>query len=160
LPSAPASDHQLNLEFSIPLKDNTSRQTNEWKNGYTSINALSGSMAILDTKAEVLASQSDVSFWFAQQTLFDQFRGCKACRWKPSTDCPTGKSVVVANSCPAPFAKIFRFPLWPNHLYIPRRPTPLEGRIAIVTDAGRDAVDAAASGDARGWQGGSIRPVS
>jgi hypothetical protein len=26
------------------------------------------------------------------------------------------------------------------------RPTPLEGRIAIVTDAGRDAVDAAASG--------------
>jgi hypothetical protein len=38
--------------------------------------------------------------------------------------------------------------------------TPLEGRIAIVTDAGRDAVDAAASGDARGWQGGSIRPVS
>ncbi len=27
-----------------------------------------------------------------------------------------------------------------------RRPTPLQGRIAIVTDAGWDAVDAAASG--------------
>jgi hypothetical protein len=37
---------------------------------------------------------------------------------------------------------------------------PTEGRIAIVTDAGRDAVDAAASGDVRGWQGGSTRPVS
>ena len=35
-------------------------------------------------------------------------------------------------------------------------PTPLEGRIAIVTDAGRDAVDAAASGAQRdgraGWR--------
>jgi hypothetical protein len=36
----------------------------------------------------------------------------------------------------------------------------MKGRIAIVTDAGRDAVDAVASGDVRGWQGGSIRPVS
>jgi hypothetical protein len=34
------------------------------------------------------------------------------------------------------------------------------GALAIVIDAGRDAVDAAASGDARGWQGGSTRPVS
>jgi hypothetical protein len=30
-----------------------------------------------------------------------------------------------------------------------------EGRLAIVTDVGQDAVDAAASGDVRGWQGGS-----
>src|SRR5712664_4841847 len=57
--------------------------------------------------------------------------------------CPTGKSV---NCCPAPFAKIFLFRLYPNHIYIARRLVPLEGRIAIVTDAGRDAVDAAASG--------------
>jgi hypothetical protein len=56
---------------------------------------------------------------------------------------PTGKSV---NCCPAPFAKIFPFSPNPNQIYIVSRPTPLEGRIAIVTDAGRDAVDAAASG--------------
>ena len=44
--------------------------------------------------------------------------------------------------CPALFAKIFRFPRRANHLYklAPSRPT--EGRFAIVTDAGRDAVDA------------------
>src|SRR6266478_5597015 len=60
-----------------------------------------------------------------------------------SADCPTGKSV---NCCPAPFAKIFPFRLYPNHFYIVSRLVPLEGRIAIVTDAGRDAVDAAASG--------------
>src|SRR5712692_7395267 len=63
-------------------------------------------------------------------------------------------------SCPAPFAKIFRFRPDPNQIHNSRRLVPHEGRIAIVTDAGRDAVDAAASGDARGWQGGSTRPVS
>jgi hypothetical protein len=42
----------------------------------------------------------------------------------------------ISESCPAPFAKIFLFSPDPNHFYIPRRPTPLEGRIAIVTDAG------------------------
>src|SRR6266404_3476151 len=57
--------------------------------------------------------------------------------------CPTGKSV---NCCLPPFAKIFLFRLYPNHFYIHRRLAPLQGRIAIVTDAGRDAVDAAASG--------------
>ena len=46
--------------------------------------------------------------------------------------------------CPAPFAKIFPFQLDPNQHYIPRRPVPREGRFAIVTDAGRDAVDAGA----------------
>src|SRR6185437_13544644 len=30
----------------------------------------------------------------------------------------------------------------PNHLHISRRLVPMEGRIAIVTNAGRDAVDA------------------
>jgi hypothetical protein len=58
-------------------------------------------------------------------------------------DCLTGKSV---NCCLPPFAKIFLFRLTPNHFYIVSRLVPLEGRIAIVTDAGRDAVDAAASG--------------
>ena len=44
------------------------------------------------------------------------------------------------------FLKKFRFALDPNQIYIHRRPVPLQGRIAIVTDAGRDAMDAAASG--------------
>ena len=55
---------------------------------------------------------------------------------------------------PAPFAKIFPFRAYPNHLYIPRRLVPLEGRIAIVTDAGRDAVDAAALSEARDGRAG------
>ena len=38
--------------------------------------------------------------------------------------------------------KYFRFTADPNHLHIRFRLVPLEGRIAIVTDAGRDAVDA------------------
>jgi hypothetical protein len=40
--------------------------------------------------------------------------------------------------------KIFLFPSDPNHRLIPRHPVPNEGRFAIVTDVGRDAVDAAA----------------
>src|SRR5258708_7354868 len=59
----------------------------------------------------------------------------------------------IRESCPAPFAKIFLFPPDPNHFYIHRRLVPLEGRIAIVTDAGWDAVDAAASGAQRESQG-------
>jgi hypothetical protein len=47
---------------------------------------------------------------------------------------------------PVLFPKIFPFPSDPNQIYKPRRLTPREGRIAIVTDAGWDAVDAAASG--------------
>ena len=44
--------------------------------------------------------------------------------------------------CRVPFARIFRFTRRANHLYKlgPSRPT--EGRHAIVTVAGRDAVDA------------------
>src|ERR1700738_2772263 len=38
--------------------------------------------------------------------------------------CPTGKSLIC---CPAPLAKIFRFALYPNHFYIPRRPAPQRG---------------------------------
>jgi hypothetical protein len=43
---------------------------------------------------------------------------------------------------PVLFTKIFLFPPDPNHPYIRRHPVPLEGRIAIVTSAGRDAMDA------------------
>jgi hypothetical protein len=38
--------------------------------------------------------------------------------------------------------KYFLFTSDPNHRRIPRRLVPPEGRLAIVTDAGRDAVDA------------------
>jgi hypothetical protein len=44
-------------------------------------------------------------------------------------------------ACPALFAKIFPFSRDPNHFTYLCRPVPPEGRLAIVTDAGRDAVD-------------------
>ena len=47
---------------------------------------------------------------------------------------------------PVLFAKIFPFPPDPNQIYKPRRLVPLQGRIAIVTDAGWDAVDAGGAG--------------
>ena len=49
---------------------------------------------------------------------------------------------MICLSRPAPIAKIFLFPSEANHLFICRCLVPLEGRLAIVTDAGRDAVDA------------------
>jgi hypothetical protein len=48
----------------------------------------------------------------------------------------------------------------PNQSYNSRRPTPQEGRIMIVTDAGWDAVDAAAFRRAMGSQGGFYQSVS
>jgi hypothetical protein len=48
---------------------------------------------------------------------------------------------------PVPFAKIFRFAPDPNHFHICAHPTPLKGRIAIVTDVGRDAMDASGASD-------------
>jgi hypothetical protein len=46
-----------------------------------------------------------------------------------------------------PLQKYFPFRSNANHLFIPRRPVPLEGRFAIVTDVGRDAVDASGAED-------------
>jgi hypothetical protein len=57
---------------------------------------------------------------------------------------PTGKS---AKTCPVPFEKIFCFSEIPNHLHNPRHPVPLKGRFAIVTNAGRAAVDAGCASD-------------
>ena len=51
--------------------------------------------------------------------------------------------------CQAPKSKIFLFSFYPNQLHIPRRLVPPEGRSRVVTSAGRDAVDAAVSGDGR-----------
>jgi len=47
----------------------------------------------------------------------------------------------LASTCPACFEKIFSFSIHPNHNYTSRHLVPSEGRFAIVTDAGRDAVD-------------------
>jgi hypothetical protein len=67
--------------------------------------------------------------------------------------CPTGWPAQIVSS---PFCKnilLFRRRKSPhNH----RRPVPHEGRFAIVTNAGRDAVDAAASGVPLGSQGGLL----
>jgi len=43
--------------------------------------------------------------------------------------------------CPSPFAKTFAFPLGPNHFISPSVSSHA-GALAIVTDAGRDAMDA------------------
>src|SRR5439155_18852095 len=49
-------------------------------------------------------------------------------------------------ACPAPFAKIFLFQSDPNQFTDSCRPVPSEGRSRVVTNAGRDAVDARAPG--------------
>ena len=64
--------------------------------------------------------------------------------------CPTGKSVklpVEVNCLSSPFAK--NIPLSPSgKSSLQTRPSrPTEGRLAIVTDAGRDAVDADGASD-------------
>ena len=53
--------------------------------------------------------------------------------------CPTGKS---PKTCPAPRAKIFRFRRRANQWFLSARLTRQEGRLAIVTNARWDAVDA------------------
>src|SRR5882672_12713252 len=58
----------------------------------------------------------------------------------------------ISESCPAPFAKIFHFALTPNQQYITHRPVPQRGARAIVTDAGRDAVDTDGAEDDRRWR--------
>ena len=62
-----------------------------------------------------------------------------ATTWFALPLCLSGKSLI---SCPALSAKIFPFLPDPNHRHILSHPASSEGRIAIVTDAGRDAVDA------------------
>src|SRR5712664_1495948 len=63
-----------------------------------------------------------------------------------ATRLPDGQ---ITESCPAPFAKIFHFALTPNQQYIAHRPVPQRGAGAIVTDAGRDAVDTDGAEDDR-----------
>jgi hypothetical protein len=58
-------------------------------------------------------------------------------------------ATLTDSPCPSPIRKKFRFPADPNHFTYPRRLVPPEGRLAIVTDAGRDAVDADGAVDER-----------
>src|SRR5437016_10651640 len=74
------------------------------------------------------------------------------------TDLPDGAAVGMV--CRVPFAKINLFAIDPNHSYTRCRLVPHEGRLAIVTDAGRDAVDAAALGVRWDRRAGSSEPVS
>ena len=82
---------------------------------------------------------------------------------EPSQAVAHARRIVVTSQAdlgrPVLLAKIFPFTRRANHLYklAPSRPT--EGRIAIVTDAGRDAVDAAASCAQRDRRAGD-EPVS
>jgi hypothetical protein len=67
--------------------------------------------------------------------------------------CPSGRLGVES-----PLQKYFAYPVGQIISTSSRHPTPQEGRIMIVTDAGRDAVDAAAfcaRGDRRA---GSLNP--
>jgi hypothetical protein len=70
--------------------------------------------------------------------------------------CPTGR---LRFRCPDPVAKIFLFSLDPNHFYIRRRSVPKEGRIAIVTDEGRNAVDVGSAVDEQRRRGRRSRVV-
>jgi hypothetical protein len=47
-------------------------------------------------------------------------------------DCPTGKSVRLPISRPAPFRKIFRFALHPNQIHINGCPAPTRGVLRSV----------------------------
>jgi len=56
---------------------------------------------------------------------------------------PDGQiSRAIYRPLSSPFCKNILIFRTPNQFYIPRRLVPSEGRFAIVTDAGRDAVDA------------------
>ena len=56
--------------------------------------------------------------------------------------------------CPVLSEKIFRFHPDANHFSDSRRSVPMQGRIAIVTDAGWNAVDAGCAFDERRWARG------
>jgi hypothetical protein len=73
------------------------------------------------------------------------------------TDLPDGRPhLPIRMFCPAPFAKIFLFIRIPNQVYIFRRPAPLRGARAIVTNAGRDAMDADGADDRRTRRTGEV----
>ena len=60
--------------------------------------------------------------------------------------CPSGGLLTDVSSLISDFPKNISVPTYPKSSLELSTSRPTEGRIAIVTDAGRDAVDAAASG--------------
>jgi hypothetical protein len=52
--------------------------------------------------------------------------------------------MLPVQSCPQKYS---HFSFDPNHFYIHRCSVPMQGRIAIVTDAGRNAMDAGCAFD-------------
>jgi hypothetical protein len=73
----------------------------------------------------------------------DRQRRADSCLGKFSLICPSGS---LANSVSSPSCKNILLFRNRKSVYIHRRLVPQQGRFAIVTNAGRDAVDAAASG--------------
>jgi len=62
--------------------------------------------------------------------------------------CPTGKSMSEpSNFLSSPLCKNISFRGSVETPLLIRRPVPIEGRFAIVTNAGRDAVDADGASD-------------
>src|SRR5216684_3148730 len=74
------------------------------------------------------------------------------------SDLPDGRA--VENPVQSPLQKYFASPVGQIISTNSRHPVPQEGRIAIVTDAGWDAVDAAAFCARRDRRAGSYVPVS
>jgi len=72
------------------------------------------------------------------------------------SDLPDGRG--VENPVQSPLQKYFASPVGQIISTTSRHPTPQQGRIAIVTDAGWDAVDAAASCARRDRRAGSLNP--
>ena len=60
--------------------------------------------------------------------------------------CPSGRLLTGVSSLISDFQKYISVPTYPKSILELSLSRPTEGRIAIVTNAGRDAVDAAASG--------------
>jgi hypothetical protein len=73
--------------------------------------------------------------------------------------CPSGGLLTGESSLISDFPKNVSVPTPPNQIYNSGHPTPQEGRIMIVTDAGWNAVDAAALAR-EGIAGRVERPVS
>src|ERR1700753_3789104 len=63
---------------------------------------------------------------------------------------------LVCSRLSIPIAKNILVPFFPKSPACPRPSRPTKGRIAIVTDAGRDAVDAGCVRRAMGSQGGLL----
>jgi hypothetical protein len=77
----------------------------------------------------------------------DRFRGRLNPSYGPARNGEFVEPDQADLPCPVASSKIFPFSLHPNQGHNARRLTPLEGRIAIVTDAGWDAVDAGGAAD-------------